>query len=1085
MAFEWVALALTLVGIGLSRLSPSVPEMRDKFGLAQKYYAAKDYDTGVQLFRELVDTPSNPVLNVDTLHVWVDDLRLPLHLAATYQLGNSDRNMGAELLERAQSALSVGDTTRAAQRKAEAFAALRDSRGQFGRLVREETVPPDVRVMSQYQIIRADYTMEEYRAVIQDVRFLLEAFPGSEYEDVALYDMAWAQYNLEEYTDAIKSFQRVLEVSKDVVRRDRSVFQTAESYSHLGDQDTAIVWFERLVNAYDFTAFTEREIEAMKALKIRGVVRETTRELVAKAQIRIGELLAGQGRVEEAIEAYARVPLRYPQEQLLVEQAYSRAANLILERRGLDAGIRAYQQAIENVDRKAFQATIQLQIARALFDAQRYREAVDAYQVYAKAYGDVARAVGFDLDKTTFKIADGYRSLGVSLLEQDSTRAAEALRQALVYYDALLAEYAATPLRVDAESGRAATYHALGQPERALGLYLEVADRYPDHPAAPSALLQAARIQYASKAPDEAARTYERLIRQYPSFEWIDVAHAELGVVYRVLGEIEEAVASLRRVRRSAADWVKVRAEIGEILTSVGRYSEALEGLDEAIAAGEGSPEVVAELQYTKGKIAYSEPNYAQAVSELTAALEHTTNRQLEVSARFMRGLAYYELGKALEAPGGAGEEAAYYERSAADLTAVLDSDPPAKMRGVAYRTLGTAMIKLGRSEETIRTYTELIATVTSPEERAVFQHLLMELYYDQGRFVEAIRAAEDLLGWEFTDTNEAGYFRKERAYSVLGGAHLELKQYTEAVAAAKEGLSRYPDSGESASLAFTIGLAYYGLEDYAEAAASFEVYLKRFPRAGSVLLAYYYAGQSCQILGEYEKAADAFGQVAQRFPDSPQAPESLFLRGENLYNALDFGGSQGAFQELLARYPRTEFADDALYSLAWVEFDLGEMQDGVRTMESLTSRFPQSPLAPRAQYTIGDYYYGAKEYTRAQEAYRRVMQAYPESEEAAKARALVAELDEERASQLYDTAFSTFERGDYARAVEEFQRVVAGFPNTYAALSALANMAVAWEHLGDRKQARQLYDRVIAAGAQDQSRAEVVRFAQLRLERL
>jgi len=1085
MAFQWAFLIITALGIALSRFSPTVPEIREKFELAQKYYAAKDYDTGAQLFRELIETPNNAVLNVDTIHVSIDELRLPIRVAATYQVGNSYRNMGLELLERSRSALSEGDSALAARRREEAFNALRESRFHFSRLVGEELAPRNIRVMAQYQIIRADYAMEDYESVIEDVKFLLKEFPGSQYEDAALYDMAWSYYNLGDYPSSIESFGRVLEVSGDVVRQDRAIFQIAECYSRLGDYDPAVEWYRRLVDKYDFSKFSEKELQAMKTLKIRGVVRETTRELVAKAQIRIGDILAEQGKIEEAIEAYSLVPKRYPQEQHLVEQAYARGAKLILERRGLDAGIRAYRQAIENVDRKEFKATIQLQIAKELFDAGRYSEAAEAYSVYVKAYGDVARIIGFDVDKAVFKIAEAYRNLGTELLERDPEKAKEALEMSLANYDTLLVRFGRTPLRPDARFGMAVSYHALGDRDRALELFLEVAREYPDHPAAPSALLQAGRILYKSGSYEESISRYRQLIDQYPESEWIDTAYAELGMVYKAMGRMDEAVAALRRVRRSSPGWVKVRAEIGEILTSMGRYDEALEGLDEAIAAGEGDPEVVAELRYIKGKIAYSRKDYPHALPDLTAAIEGSSNEQLKASARFMRGLAYYEMGKASDVGGRGGEAARFYELCTEDLKAVLSSNPTPKMRDIAYRTLGTAMIKLGRSDETINAYSALIASETDPEERAGFQLLLMELYYDQRRFEDAIRVARSLIASNFEDTNETGYFRKERAYSVLSGTLLELKRYEEAAAAAREGLRRYPNSGESAAMAFTIGLAYYGLEDYERAARSFEEYLTRFPEDRNVLFGYYYAGQSYQILGEYEKAADAFRRIVRKFPKSPQAPEALFLCGENLYNALQFEASQKTFEELLRRYPDSEFADDALYSLAWTYFDLKQMDRGLEAMETLATRFPESPHAPRAQYTIGDYYYSVKKYAQAQEAYRKVLRNYPDSEEAAKAAQLIPELDEEMASLLYDEAFSEFEHRNYTVAVQKFQEVVDKFPNTYTALASLANMAVAWEHLGNRKRAKEIYSEVIAKGAGDETKAEVVNFARLRLERL
>ncbi|MBI4532233.1 MAG: hypothetical protein HY709_12020, partial [Candidatus Latescibacteria bacterium] len=105
-----LVVALAIGGSALTRLSPTVDEIKSRFELAQKYYAAKDYNNGVRIFNEIVETPNRAILDVDTITVAIDDLILPIRVAATYQVGNSYRNVGLDLLERSRLSREEGDS---------------------------------------------------------------------------------------------------------------------------------------------------------------------------------------------------------------------------------------------------------------------------------------------------------------------------------------------------------------------------------------------------------------------------------------------------------------------------------------------------------------------------------------------------------------------------------------------------------------------------------------------------------------------------------------------------------------------------------------------------------------------------------------------------------------------------------------------------------------------------------------------------------------------------------------------------------------------------------------------------------------
>jgi tetratricopeptide (TPR) repeat protein len=140
---------------------------------------------------------------------------------------------------------------------------------------------------------------------------------------------------------------------------------------------------------------TEEELIEMTTLKIKGLVEETARELVAKAQLKKGDIYASRDMIEEALAAYEVVPERYSSETVLVENSHYKVAELIHKTRGLDAAISSYKSAITNVESRRFQAKTQLTAARLLFDAGRYDQAAAEYRVYLSAYPDQAARLGF------------------------------------------------------------------------------------------------------------------------------------------------------------------------------------------------------------------------------------------------------------------------------------------------------------------------------------------------------------------------------------------------------------------------------------------------------------------------------------------------------------------------------------------------------------------------------------------------------------------------------------------------------------------------------------------------------------------
>ena len=421
-----------------------------------------------------------------------------MRVGATYQLGNTYNKLGLEKLQRSQFLRSEQKEAEADARYEEALQDLNKSRDHFRTLAADEHVDDRTRVMAQYQMIQTSYQLKEYEQVIEQGDALLHSFPHSLYEASVHYDRAWSYFELESYEEAIASFKQVLILAPRGSNADRSLFQIAESYDKLGQYEDALEFLDRLIARYDFAQMTEEEIIEMTTLKLKGLVKETARELVAKAHLKKGDIYAHNGEVEKALASYAVLPAEYAAEPVLVQNSYIRIAELVQKEQGTTAAIAAYKDAIEKVEDKLFQARTQLTVALMLFDQDEYLKSAQEYEIYLNAYGDVARRIGFDRYKVLFRIAQCHQEYGRQILSEDPARADAEIAKALASYDQLLSEHEDKALIPDVLFNAGFANQLTKKNEVAQPLYQRLVDEYPDHPAAPNGLLQLARIAYAA-----------------------------------------------------------------------------------------------------------------------------------------------------------------------------------------------------------------------------------------------------------------------------------------------------------------------------------------------------------------------------------------------------------------------------------------------------------------------------------------------------------------------------------------------------------------------------------------------------------
>ena len=146
------------------------------------------------------------------------------------------------------------------------------------------------------------------------------------------------------------------------------------------------------------------------------------------------------------------------------------------------------------------------------------------------------------------------------------------------------------------------------------------------------------------------------------------------------------------------------------------------------------------------------------------------------------------------------------------------------------------------------------------------------------------------------------------------------------------------------------------------------------------------------ETLQDYQTAIKRYEEVVQKHPESDLAQTALFriaqIYDENIKEPRI--EAIRAYQRFLDTFPESDLADECAFRLAEIYEELGEDGLAIQVYQKLVDEYPESPLASRAQYRIGVIYgERMKEYEEARVAFEKLKEEFPESQEAAYARAM------------------------------------------------------------------------------------------------
>jgi soluble lytic murein transglycosylase len=232
------------------------------------------------------------------------------------------------------------------------------------------------------------------------------------------------------------------------------------------------------------------------ALAEYDAILDVARKGAYRAQIehQAGQALAGAGRQDAAYERYQRAVHAYPK----TEHAYLS----LLELLGAGVGVDDFQQGIVS-----------------------YHAGSDQDGAYVAAITSFDRYLAGEAPEKT---ADALYHKALAL------RALDLFDDALGTLEAIITGYAQSPRRADAWLEKAATLAEMGEDDRAVQTYQDLAASTPDAELARQALWRAAKVREGAASFAEAARLFQTVHDDFPSHEDADEALWKAGLsLYR------------------------------------------------------------------------------------------------------------------------------------------------------------------------------------------------------------------------------------------------------------------------------------------------------------------------------------------------------------------------------------------------------------------------------------------------------------------------------------------------------------------------------------------------------------------------
>lgn len=1043
--FVW-EIIIALFAAAASYFIPTPLELQTIFKGAQTIFASGNYPKAIEQYDIIIHTKSE-FLDEDSVKVTLFDGELTVGVvaAATYQKANALKSLKQP-----------------------------DSAIVYFRNVEVRKDEPTLAALSQFQIYDINYRRANYDSAIANARKLVDKYPTHPKAEAALYDIGWAFREKNELENSNRALTELVEKYSNSDFLARAIYQLGQNNFDLKNYDAAIKYWSELNEKFKPESFKTQDWEKiqLKSVKERQIFeatagRETsefTLELVAKAQVKIGDSYRQKGDYKNAMLNYRKIVTTYTLIPILVEVAYIKMADYTFAEMGIDETVDIYQEAIdENFANRELQAKMQYKIAELYQLNGLYEKSAREFSFYVRAYPDVAQAIEFDVDKAQYSVVAMYYN-------------ARLFQKAVDESDTLLTNFPFSDVVPAALFLRGLALSDLGEYTQARDAFSRIVNDFKQSPDFIGAKIQIGFTFYKEKKFEEALTAYREVIDNYSGeFDSSQVYFDLLNVLYE-LKRFDEALAAFASIKFGSSYYAPAFGRAAKIYALRSEYDNGIAFLTEIEKKDSAADSVYysADINFALADIYISKNDFNTAITHLTKvavdSLIPEKRALLKLQARYARGVLYYQV-----------ED---FSKSISDLENILaDGNFKSEFSGFVYNAnekLALAYSKAGNKTKALQLADGLMQSARSEKEKGLINSLIAGIYFEAGDYKNAIEKANEVLKTGSLDDEI-----KIRAYLTISSAYQKQENIAKAASILLEASEKYPDSPEIPNVLYSLGALYYDSQEYLQAAEIFTKFLEKFPSHQLVKEARYFRGYAFYEAGEWKSAHASLKQYLANYPDDPSAIDMQFYAAEALFNAKEFNGAIAEYKKVYSRYSTHDLAATSMYNEGWCYYELQQPEKMIEIFKKLASRYPNTTYAADALFTVGDYYYNTKDYVKASESYAELISKFPNYEKRSEAETLVYDLAQINSYLEYEKAMKFFDAKNWEKAIEELKKLYEKFPDASIAVGCQVNIASSYEMLDEFKLAAEWYKKVIDkySSSPDDNERAAVNFAREHLE--
>lgn len=269
------------------------------------------------------------------------------------------------------------------------------------------------------------------------------------------------------------------------------------------------------------------------------------------------------------------------------------------------------------------------------------------------------------------------------------------------------------------------------------------------------------------------------------------------------------------------------------------------------------------------------------------------------------------------------------------ELKEFLDKHPqdPLAERAIPY--LGDVYLRLGQADGALAAFDRAIKDYPTSS-------LIDDARFGRAKALEALKRDAEAVQQYQELAQKSDSPRAAEAQFQLAARQFEMKRFSDAAAAYRDLLQRFPKSSLVPAARLNAGYALFQNGEFAEAEKQFAEAQRDAPNS---LTARYWRGLSLKAMGDVAQAATVLADAAKEAGDAPLAESIHFQRAICARQLGDAATARDLFVEGADRWPKGEFADDCLHAACELAVDAGDVPAATKLLARLTKEYPGSGL--------------------------------------------------------------------------------------------------------------------------------------------